>query len=117
MELKLNSSAQFASDVFVTRRRGANLQPDSGRILIEGLQAEDARSVDKRLRPGRVVAEVSGGGIESLERGVLGNFGGDRDVDEGLGPIAAQVADGADIAIRQRNQGPSRVADHSPPES
>ena len=112
----MDAAAELAGHVVMTRGRRAKLQPDHGRVLIERLKTKDAGTVDKSLRPCGIIAQFGGGGIESLEGMFLRNVGGDGDVDKGLRPIAAEIPDGADIAVGKSDQCTSRIADHSPPQ-
>jgi len=115
LELKLNSAAQFASDVVVTRGSGANLQPENGRVLIKRLQTENSGTIDERLRPSRIVTQLRGCGVQRLQSVILGHVRGDSDVDEGLGPVAAEITDRANVSVRKSHQSASRIAHHRAP--
>src|SRR6516225_6374640 len=74
LELQLDAAAQFARYIVLPRGRGAYLQAHGRGILVKNLQAQNARPVDNGLRPRGVRAQFRGGGIESLQRRLLGNL-------------------------------------------
>src|SRR5271165_3469027 len=75
-----------------------------------------ARAVDQRLRPGRIRAQLGGGGFQRSEGLFDGDVGCQGDVHEGLRPVAAEVGDGADVAVGDGDQSAAWIADHGPPQ-
>ncbi len=111
MKFELNASAQFARDIVLARGGGANLKANRGSGLIVGLQAENAWAVDECLRPGRIVAEIGGCGFDGLKGFLLSDEWRDANVDKGLGPVAAKIADGADVSVGKSDKGAAGIAD------
>ncbi len=115
LKLDLNAAAKFAGDFVLAGGRGADLQADGRGGTVEGLQTQDARPVDQSLGPRRVGAQFGGGGFESLHGFIQGDFRGEGDVDEGLRPVAAEIAHGANLTVGDGHQrSPSIAKDGAP---
>src|SRR5260370_1223510 len=109
MELKLDAAAEGARDIVLAGRCGADLESHRGRVLVKILQAQDARAVHNRLRPGCIAAQLGGCGFQRLQSFFLGELGREGNVHEGLRPVAAEVRHDSDVAVRKRHECPARV--------
>src|SRR5215470_10565630 len=88
LELDVDTAAQFAGDVVLAGRCGAGLQADLRGGAVERLDAQDARTVDNCLGPGRIGAQFGAGGFKGGERLIERNFGRKGNIDERLRPVA-----------------------------
>ena len=113
LKFDVDTAAQFPRDFILARWGGPDLQADGGRRAVDILYAENSRAIDQRLGPGRIAAQVGGRGFEDGERFLDGRIRREGDVYKSLRPVAAQVGDGADVAVGDSDQRAAGVANHS----
>src|SRR6202035_699240 len=112
LELQLNAAAELRRYIVLAGGSGPDLQANGRGVLVKILQAQDARAIPNRLRPRSIATQFRGGGFQRLQRFFLRELGRERNVHEGLRPVTAEIRDGADVAVRKRDQRPARVANH-----
>jgi len=110
----LDTAAQLARYIVLAGGGGADLEAHGGGILVKALEAQDAGAIHNGLRPGRIAAQLGRCGFQSLQGLFLGELRREGDVHEGLRPVAAEIRDRADVAIRKGDERAAGIADHGP---
>ncbi len=116
LEFDLDAAPQFSRDLILPRWRGPHLQSHRRRTAVKALHTKNPRPIHQRLRPRWIAPQRSRGALQRLQCFLERAFRRERDVHERLRPVAAEVADCADLPIRDGHQRTSRIPDHCPPQ-
>src|SRR6267154_2294863 len=85
-------------------------------MAVKALHAENSRSVHQRLRPRWIAPQCGRCVLQRLQSLLNRAFRCKRNIHERLRPVSAEVADRADLPIRNGYQCASRISNHCPPQ-
>src|ERR1700722_1771566 len=113
LEGQFDAAAQFASDIVLAIENGADLQADYGAVKSQRFDSQDARAIDQRGGPIRVVAKFRRDFIQDRNRLAYQFVGANGDVHESLRPIPAEIRNLANQAVGNGDDRSGVVAQNS----
>jgi hypothetical protein len=112
-EVQLDAAAELSGDVILPGGGCSDLEPHGATLKVERLNTKNAWTIHEGLGPSVIGAEFGRDGVEGVKDRVSGDSRGENHVHKNLRPIAAEIADDADVAIGNGHEGAARVAHDS----